>query len=132
MYSSPATPAGTGHSHWSSTYTRVLSTGAPTGGACPSGVMAAVVATMTVASVGPYVFMNRRPGAHAAARPAVSASPPASSLDTPASSAGSSTASSEGTTLAACTPAPRTSAASSAGSARAPPRDHQRPPGRQA
>ena len=38
MYSSPATPAGTGHSHRSSTNTRVLAIGAPIGGASAAAI----------------------------------------------------------------------------------------------
>ena len=55
MYSSPATPAGTGSSHPSSTNSRVFATGDPIGGGPPaaSAPSSRAVATPMVASVGP-------------------------------------------------------------------------------
>src|SRR5580658_10528539 len=119
-YSSPATPAGTGPSHWSRTYTRALATGDPIGGASPPAPFTSTgpVVTITVASVGPYVFTSRRPAAHRSAQAPDSSSAPDSTVDKPGTAAGSSTPSSDGTTLAAVTPAPVISSASSPGSAR--------------
>src|SRR6185437_1472625 len=117
MYSSPATPAGTGHSHRSSTNSRVLATADPTGGS-PSPAGTAAIAVITVASVGPYACTSDRPGAHAAASRAVSGSDPAIIRPTDPSPAGSSTSSSDGTTLAASTPARVITAATCAGSDR--------------
>src|ERR1700678_2041255 len=54
MYSSPATPAGTGHSQESSTYTRVLATGAPIGGPSSVPPRHAHAVESTAVSVGPY------------------------------------------------------------------------------
>src|ERR1700744_1080838 len=54
MYSSPVTPAGTGHSHPPSTYRRVLATGGPIGGTPGSAGIHRVQVTSTQASTGPY------------------------------------------------------------------------------
>jgi hypothetical protein len=60
-------------------------------------------ATITVASVGPYVFTKCRPADQTCAVCSSMASAPTSSVRTSARSSGSKTPSSEGTTLAACT-----------------------------
>src|SRR5688572_16118226 len=55
MYTSPATPAGTGRSRPSSTYTLVLAMGCPTGtGPLTDSTRWSV--DQTVVSVGPYTF----------------------------------------------------------------------------
>lgn len=57
MYSSPATPAGTGRSRPSRTWTVVLAIGAPMAGAPGRAPSAAVVDQMVV-SVGPYRLVS--------------------------------------------------------------------------
>src|SRR6185437_11372619 len=57
-YNSPATPAGTGASHSSSTNTRVFATGRPIGTAPGSPPRTRHPVTSTVASVGPYKLNN--------------------------------------------------------------------------
>src|SRR5580700_5237797 len=110
-YSSPATPAGTGPSHPSSTNTRVLATGDPIGGSCsPSPAHAPAVAS-TVISVGPYRLCSTAPNRwpnRAATRPG-STSPPQNTrrkLPHPAGSApATNTSSMAGTKCAVVTPA---------------------------
>ena len=52
-YNSPATPAGTGRNHSSSTNNAAVDTGAPIGAAPDQGVSGALIDAYTVASVGP-------------------------------------------------------------------------------
>src|SRR5690349_11648018 len=68
MYTSPATPTGTGRNPASSTYTRVFAIGPPIGGTPPADSGALNVAH-TVTSVGPYPFTNRnRPAQRSTSR----------------------------------------------------------------
>ncbi|GBE68131.1 hypothetical protein MFM001_45930 [Mycobacterium sp. MFM001] len=52
-YNSPINPAGTGRNHPSSTNNAAVETGAPIGGTPDPAVSGALIATYTVASVGP-------------------------------------------------------------------------------
>src|SRR5580692_939946 len=101
MYSSPVTPTGTGHSHPSSTNTRVLMIGDPISTA--PGVSGPLIVAHTVASVGPYALISRRPPAHRAATSPASRSPAATSVDTPAKLPASTTASTAGGTVTCVT-----------------------------
>src|SRR6185437_11479351 len=76
MYSSPVTPAGTGHSHSSSTNTWVLAIGAPIGGVLAPGTYSHAVESTDV-SVGPYRLCSwaGTSSAHRAATHPGSASP---------------------------------------------------------
>ena len=128
-YSSPATPAGTGPSHSSSTYTRVFATGGPSAGR-PARPAAPLVAIITVASVGPYAFDHPPPG-----RPPrrqlgrQHASPPTTSTPNPGPAPAGTPASTLGTISAwlirlpgaASRPAPRPATGPPGGG------DHQRP-----
>ena len=95
-YNSPVTPAGTGHSHSSSTYTRVLASGRPIGTATAqlqSAGRTRCVVVNVVVSVGPYRFTSRH-------RP-----PPARST-TPAAAAADSTSPAQPADSAQPRPAP--------------------------
>ncbi len=69
-------PTGTGRSSASSTYADVFGSGRPIGGAPAPGSSGSDQVETTVASVGPYELIIRRPGAHSDTRSAVQASPP--------------------------------------------------------
>ncbi len=92
--------------------------GAPIGGGCAVPGGTTVVVTITVASVGPYVFTSRRPADHAPATAPGNGSAPASTVPSPGTAPGSSTPSNDGTTLAATTPRPVISPVSAPGSDR--------------
>ncbi|MBM0259387.1 hypothetical protein JNW89_24300 [Micromonospora sp. 4G55] len=66
-YSSPTTPAGTGFSHPSSTYSSVLAIGRPMGTEPSVGVVGSTsyAAQPTTVSVGPYSLTSAVPGAWA-------------------------------------------------------------------
>ncbi len=106
MNTSPATPTGTGHSAASSTSTRIFGNGDPIGGAsAPPGTHLAVVA-ITVASVGPYVFVITDRPAHLSTSAAPTRSDPTTQCRTPGTSSGSNMLNNDGLTLAATTPLP--------------------------
>ncbi len=83
MYSSPATPGGTGSRNRSSTSSRVLLTGVPIGTCWPGTCWPARTWNAlhpTTVSVGPYSLTSTEPGAvssHPRASAPASASPPA-------------------------------------------------------
>src|SRR5579872_6064014 len=100
IHNSPATPTGTRPRYRSSTYTRVLATGPPIGGApAPSG-STTPVHEITVVSVGPYPTTITQPRPPPAATPALPRSDPTTRPDTPAQPTGSATDNNDGATLA--------------------------------
>ncbi len=86
MYSSPATPGGTGRNPASSTYTRACGNGRPIGTAPdPTASPASTTKSQqfTVPSVGPYALTTRTPGCSARHRSSTgprNASPPVTSV----------------------------------------------------
>src|SRR5262245_30616074 len=86
MNNSPTTPTGTTFTFRSTTYTVVLATGTPIGGAsCPPST---ATLAHTVVSVGPYAFTTRQPEPHTAAKPDSNRSPAVINVATPPKSPG--------------------------------------------
>ncbi len=97
---------------------RVLPTGDPNGTGPPPHVDADPAATITVVSVGPYVFTSSRPADQTPAAAGEIASAPTRSVEIGARSAGSKTPSNDGTTLATSTRWVETNVRNNAGSVR--------------
>ena len=97
-YNSPTTPAGTGRNHPSSTNNATPATGDPIGTTPDPGVNGALMDAYTVVSVGPYVLIITRPGAHRSTSSAGQGSPPTTNATDPKPS-GDSTATADGVWL---------------------------------
>ncbi len=98
MYSSPATPIGTGSCQASSTYSWVFATARPIGGSPPSAVYALEVMRM-LASVAPYPLKKRRPSPQRRTCSTGSTSPPVTMTFSSGSASTGVTASAEGMVL---------------------------------